>query len=135
MDLHADIAALLRTSFLMNLLHGSWHSNRDLRKVSNSAPPVAAGPPACFFLRPVQSLEQTAPKAPRCLVALTVNFPSTSCREKSSGSLGPKHGAGSSTNLSASLTTRVRPPPAQRSFGEHDGLAGTSRRQAPDRPW
>src|SRR5437016_13339039 len=86
---------------------------RDLRKVYNSAPPVAAGTGGFSFGAPKAKGKQPRPEIVALDgISLDVLPGEIFCL------LGP-NGAGKSTTVGA-LTTRVRPPTRQASLGEHD---------------
>src|SRR5437588_1290964 len=87
---------------------------RDLRKVYNSAPPVAAGTGGFSFGAPKAKGKQPKPQI-RALEGISLDIlpGEIFCL------LGP-NGAGKSTTVGV-LTTRVRPTGGQAFIGEHDG--------------
>src|ERR1700683_5677871 len=95
---------------------------RDLRKVYNSPPPLAAG--GGFSFSAGRGKKNKTPKAE--IVALDGLSLDISSGEIF-GLLGP-NGAGKSTTVGI-LTTRVRPTGGQAWIGEHEVWLGQGRRQ------
>ena len=93
--------------------HGGRHSHRELRKVYNTAPPLAAGSGGAFSFAAKRSKgKQPKPE----IVAL--NGISLDIRRRDFLLLG-LNGAGKSTTVGI-LTTRVKPTAGQAWIGEHD---------------